>query len=82
MQLLIRKAKLDSRKKLELIKKVINYGVKIDNKDKSGLTPFQVAVKNREKKIADFLLSKGARDKVPMNMYTDYYLMYLRFPQT
>lgn len=81
LQLLIDKALLKEQKKLELIKKVIDFGVKIDNKDKSGLTPFQVAVKNREKEIADFLLSKGAQDKVPMYMYTDYYQMYLKFPQ-
>jgi len=81
LQLLIDKALLKEQKKLELIKKVIDCGVEIDNKDKSGLTPFQVAVKNREKEIADFLLSKGARDKVPMYMYTNYYQMYLKFPQ-
>ena len=81
LQLLIGKALLKEQKKLELIKKVIDYDVEIDNKDKSALTPFPVAVKNREKEIADFLLSKGARDKIPVNMHTSYYQMYLRFPQ-
>jgi hypothetical protein len=81
LQLLIDKALLKKQKKLELIKKVIDYGVKIDNKDKSGLTPFQVAIKNRDKEIADFLLSKGACDKVPTNMNANYYQLYLRFPK-
>jgi len=82
LQLLIRKARLDKRKKLEIIKKVVDCGAQVDISDKSGLTPFQVAVKNRDKTIADYFLSTGARDKVPVNMYADYYHLYLRMPKS
>ena len=80
LQLLIEKARLNEQKKLELIKKAVNCGAEIDIVDRSGLTPFQVAVRNRNKKIADYLLSKGAIDKVPIYMHSDYYHLYLRFP--
>jgi ankyrin repeat protein len=78
LQLLIEKARLSKRKKLELIKKVVDCGAKVDVVDRSGLTPFQIAVKNRDKVIANYFLSKGARDKVPINMYADYYHLYRR----
>ncbi len=80
LQLLIKEARLDSRSKLDLLKISVTHGAKIDAVDANGLTPFQVAVKKREKAIADFLLSKGARDKVPLHMYADYYNLYLRMP--
>lgn len=43
MQLLI-KANQEPRKKLELVKSLIDLGADIHSADKSGLTPYQVAI--------------------------------------
>jgi len=79
LQLLI-KAQIDSRKKLKLVKLSIDRGAKLDSSDSSGLTPYATAVFTSEKMIANLLLAKGAKDQVPINMYSEYYKMYLRLP--
>ncbi|NDD57719.1 MAG: ankyrin repeat domain-containing protein [Chlamydiae bacterium] len=64
LQLLI-KAKLESRKKLELVKHLVSLGADIHSADKSGLTPYQVAISEKNKPISDLLRSKGARPMSP-----------------
>ncbi|MBS4168731.1 ankyrin repeat domain-containing protein [Parachlamydia sp. AcF125] len=54
------KASLD-----EIVKILIAAGAEVDTKDRSGLTPFQVAVLQGNKLLADFLLSQGARQCPP-----------------
>jgi len=44
---------------------LVRAGAEVDLKDRSGLTPFQVAVTQENKVIADFLLSKGAKRQPP-----------------
>ena len=44
----------------EVVKVLIDAGAEMDVKDRSGLTPFQVAVQQENGVLADFLLSKGA----------------------
>lgn len=63
LQLLVEKARLNKRKKLELIKKIVGCGVKIDIADKSGLTPFQVAVRNS---TAEFLIFTSQSGKIAL----------------
>lgn len=60
LQLLI-KAQLEPRKKLEVVKRMIALGADIHSADKSGLTPYQVAISEGNKSISDLLRSKGAR---------------------
>ena len=64
LQLLI-KAKMESRKKLELVKHLVSLGADIHSTDKSGLTSYQVAISEKNKSISDFLRSKGARPMSP-----------------
>ena len=45
----------------EMVKLLIAFGADFDTKDKSGLTPFQIAVLQENKVLADFFLSKGAK---------------------
>ena len=75
LQLLIN-AQLDDRKKLALVKASVDRGAEVDVVDKRGLTPFQVAILNKSKPIADFLHSKGAAKRVPSYMYAQYYDLY------
>lgn len=49
----------------EIAKVLIASGAEIDIKDRSGLTPFQVSVVQENKVLADFLLSKGAKQQPP-----------------
>ncbi|MEX1012059.1 MAG: mobile mystery protein B, partial [Waddliaceae bacterium] len=49
----------------EIVKLLVSFGADIDSKDKSGLTPFQTAVIQENKILADFFLSKGAKQKTP-----------------
>ncbi|NGX50254.1 MAG: hypothetical protein K1060chlam2_00095 [Chlamydiae bacterium] len=80
LQLII-KAKLDTRKKLEILKLLVKWGAKVDRVDKSGLTPFQVAVALGDRDIALFLRSKGARSIAPPGTgYSKYYNMFLQLP--
>jgi ankyrin repeat protein len=45
----------------EIVKVLVAFGAEIDIKDRSGLTPFQVAVEQDNKALADFFLIKGAK---------------------
>lgn len=80
LQLLI-KAKLESRKKLELVKRLVSLGADIHSADKSGLTPYQVAISEKNKSISDLLPSKSARPiSLPGIGYAQYYDMYHEIP--
>ena len=80
LQLLI-KAKLESRKKLELVKRLVSLGADIHSADKSGLTPYQVAISEKNKSISDLLRSKGARPMSPPGTgYAQHYDMYHEIP--
>jgi hypothetical protein len=79
LQLLIN-TQLDDRKKLALVKALVERGAEVDVVDKSGLTPFQVAILKQSKSIADFLHSKGAAKRVPSYMHAQYYALYLQIP--
>ena len=60
---------------------LIEKGADIHSSDRSGLTPFQVAVSTGNKKIADVLISLGVRKIVPPGTgYTNYYNMYKKLP--
>lgn len=47
----------------EIVKLLVTFGADVDTKDKSGLTPFQTAVMQENKALADFFLSKGAKQQ-------------------
>jgi hypothetical protein len=80
LQLLI-KAKLESRKKLELVKHLVSLGADIHSADKSGLTPYQVAISEKNKSISDLLRSQGARPMSPPGTgYAQHYDMYHEIP--
>jgi hypothetical protein len=79
IQLLI-KANLDPRQKLELVKLAFDRGANIDSHDTSTLSPFATAVSIGDKRLADFLRSKGVSPKVPLSLGTQYYNLYLQFP--
>lgn len=46
----------------EIVKLLVTFGADVDTKDKSGLTPFQTAVMQENKVLADFFLSKGCKN--------------------
>ena len=80
LQLLI-KAKLESRKKLELVKRLVTLGADIHSADKSGLTPYQVAISEKNKSISDLLRSKGARPMSPPGTgYAQHHDVYHEIP--
>lgn len=80
LQLLI-KALLEPRKKLELVKRMIDLGADIHSADKSGLTPYQVAISEKNKAVSDLLRSKGARPMSPPGTgYAQHYDMYHEIP--
>jgi len=80
LQLLI-KAQLEPRKKLELVKRMVDLGADIHSADKSGLTPYQVAISKGDKSISDLLRSKGARPMSPPGTgYAQHYDMYHKIP--
>lgn len=80
LQLLI-KARLEPRKKLELVERIIALGADIHTADKSGLTPYQVAISERNKSISDLLRSKGVRPMSPPGTgYAQHYNMYHEIP--
>jgi len=61
----------------EIAKLLVNFGADVDAKDKSGFTPFQVAVGQENKALADFFLSKGAKQQPPPGVgYVKYYKLY------
>jgi ankyrin repeat protein len=61
----------------EIVKLLVTCGANIDVKDKSGLTPFQMAVMQENKKLADFFLVKGAKQQPPPGVgYERYYKLY------
>ncbi|HSW86166.1 MAG TPA: mobile mystery protein B, partial [Rhabdochlamydiaceae bacterium] len=45
----------------EIVKLLVSAGAEINSKDRSGFTPFQIAVTQANKNLTDFLLSKGAK---------------------
>jgi ankyrin repeat protein len=56
---------------------LVDCGADVGAKDKSGLTPFQVAVVQENKVLADFFLSKGAKQQPPPGTgYAKYYKLY------
>jgi len=48
----------------EIVKHLVNAGAEIDVRDRSGLTPLQVAAKHKNSILIDFLLSKNATSSV------------------
>jgi Fic-DOC domain mobile mystery protein B len=61
----------------EIVKLLVTFGADVDVKDKSGLTPFQIAVVQENKALADFFLSKGAKQQPPPGLgYEKYYKLY------
>jgi Fic-DOC domain mobile mystery protein B len=65
----------------EIVRLLIDAGVTIDVRDQSGLTPFQVAVQQENKDLADLLLSKGAKRQAPPGLdYAKYYNLYREPP--
>ena len=61
----------------EIVKLLAILGAAIDVKDKSGLTPFQIAVGQENKALADFLLSRGAKQQPPPGIgYEKYHKLY------
>ncbi|MGC1878533.1 MAG: mobile mystery protein B [Rhabdochlamydiaceae bacterium] len=61
----------------EIIKVLIASGAEIDVKDRSGLTPFQMAVAQENKALADFFLANGAKRQPPPGLgYVKYYKLY------
>lgn len=81
LQLLIR-ANLEPRKKLELVKSIIELGADIHSADRSGLTPYQVAIAEGNKDISDFLrYEKKVRPMSPPGTgYAQHYNMYREIP--
>ncbi len=61
----------------EIIKLLVAFGADVNAIDKSGLTPFQIAVMQENKVLADFFLSKGAKQKPPAGIgYEKFYRLY------
>lgn len=61
----------------EIVKLLIALGAEVDAIDKSGLTPFQIAVMQENRALADFFLSKGAKQQSPPGIgYEKYYRLY------
>ena len=80
LQLLI-KALLDPLKKFELVKRMVDLGADIHSADKSGLTPYQVAISEKNKSISDLLRSKGVRRISPPGTgYAKHHDMYQEIP--
>lgn len=70
------------RARLEgVVRLLLDAGVEVDVRDRSRLTPFQVAVQQENKALADLLLSRGAKRQVPPGLgYTAYYNLYQEQP--
>lgn len=63
----------------EIVKLLVTFGADVDSKDKSGSTPFQIAVVQENKALADFFLSKGAKQQPPPGIgYEKYYRLYCK----
>src|ERR1700733_14187752 len=52
----------------EIVKLLVTFGADVDTQDKTGLTPFQIAVLQENKALADFFLSKGAKEQPPLGL--------------
>lgn len=53
----------------EIVKILVTFGAEVDAIDKNGLTPFQIAIMQENKALADFFLSKGAKPQpLPRNI--------------
>ncbi|MCI0381768.1 MAG: mobile mystery protein B [Chlamydiae bacterium] len=64
----------------KIAKLLVEAGAEKDVKDKSGLTPFQMAISVENKSLSDFFLSLGAKPVPPPGIgYTKYYKLYNRF---
>jgi ankyrin repeat protein len=62
----------------EIVKLLVTFDAEVDSVDKSGLTPFQIAVMQKNKVLADFFLSKGAKQQSPPGIgYEKCYKLYL-----
>ena len=60
---------------------MIDLGADIHSVDKSGLTPYQAAISEKNKSISDLLRSKGARPMSPPGTgYAQHYDMYHEIP--
>jgi ankyrin repeat protein len=46
----------------------VTSGADVDTQDKTGWTSFQIAVLQENKALADFFLSKGAKQQPPPGM--------------
>lgn len=61
----------------EIVKCLINAGARVDEMDRSRLTPFQIAVMHENKVLADLLVSKGAKRQPPPGLrHIKYYNLY------
>ncbi len=61
----------------EIVELLVTFGADVDTQDKTGLTPFQIAVLQENKALADFFLSKGAKQQPPPGLgYEKYYKLY------
>jgi ankyrin repeat protein len=49
----------------EIVKLLVDAGAEVDAKDRSWLTPIQVALAQENKTMSDFLLSRGAKLQAP-----------------
>lgn len=67
----------------EIVKLLLDAGADINTRDQSKLTPFQTAVIQEDKTIADLLLTRGAMRLVPPGPgYAAYYNLYRELPPT
>lgn len=67
----------DSATRLEFLKLCIDHGAAVDHIDKSGLTPYQVAVDIGDRECALYLRSQGARPIAPPGTgYVKHYAMF------
>lgn len=78
---LIIKSKIDGPTKLTLIKQLVHLGAHVNQINKQGLIPFQVAISIGDTAIVQFLLSKGAHRIAPPGIgYAKYYSLFLQLP--
>jgi hypothetical protein len=74
------KANLEPRQKLKLVQLCVDRGTNVTSTDTSTLSPFATAISIGDRTIDDFLHSKGASKKVPLNLGAQYYNLYLQDP--
>ena len=67
----------DNVTRLKFLKLFIEHGAEVDLIDRSGLTPYQVAVDIGDRECALFLRSRGARPVAPPGIgYVKHYAMF------